>query len=208
MKNQHTTEEVIELFNEFCEDNTVYHKIESAKDHFLKEKGLIQQFEVGRWYEIQKQSYHKCNAIICFQGNNEHSYGINFSGEWEDMFTGGSHIWGVNFTRRVTPATDKEVEEALIKETLNLFKIGNKIIDADESGDEDYITIGDCSDEWILSDDRNKLYWWGMCVFYNGKWADIVEEKKPDPMTEVKKKIEALSIIAEAVVKAKKILEK
>lgn len=176
-------EYVAGLFNEYYNKFTVYdgggcYDINWSKklmtDH-LKEKGLVEQFEVGKWYKIQKETYHKMDAFQCFQGIGNQSYGFNHSGLFTNKYCIG--VW-VDDDEVITPATDKEVEEALIKEAKKIgFKEGvtcsiGSVIHKDMKGNYEY------NPEWTHCGLQclsigHKVIWRS-----DTGWAEIVEEKK------------------------------
>jgi hypothetical protein len=110
--------------------------------------------EVGKWYKSEIATF-KVTSVAPLK-----SYGI-YSGKWaNDNFT--------NITTRIKPATDKEVEEALIKEAKKRgFKENVRfkcLYNHDYKGK--CIPLF-CSDGYLWLE--------GGCVFKDGKWATIVE---------------------------------
>ena len=83
------------------------------------------EFEVGKWY-IKDVGI---TSLFVWSGNNNINYGF-FGCEWGEC-------WSMNFPKVWRPATDKEVEEALIKEAKRRgFVEGAKYIGFDEEGVE------------------------------------------------------------------------
>jgi len=166
---KYTKKEVVELFNE-------YHKwthLVTNVNEFLKEKGLIKEefeFEVGKWYS--DGDWLLCiteikNGRVYFYG-----FKLDFLHDWAD------EGW---FKNAMKPATDKEVETALIKEAKKRgFKEGAKIDDA--LGDNENIVEGfgmyyESGSLWAT--DNYRVY----ILFKKGKWATIIEEPKVKEMT-------------------------
>lgn len=130
-------------------------QLQAQIDELRKE--VKPKFEVGKWYK-----YH--NAICCYNGNNE-GYGISSSLNWaSDCNMTSIEFW--------TPATDKEVEEALIKEAERRgFKRGVKI--KNEIG-----TWNICGDRHFFVYEKNKLDFGYECnIFNNGFWAEIIKDE-------------------------------
>ncbi len=143
-------------------------KDESIKQFALDnypELGEI-EFKKGKWYKI----------------NNENDYLMNYDGESGAYgICEGSWFNELNFNSfhkgKAIPAIDKEVEEALIKEAKKRgFKKGNH-----------KSLVKGCSDEfngWSFEKSSNRIYTanryeGGKCIFENGKWATIIENKPP-----------------------------
>jgi len=133
----------------------------------LKDKAPV--LEVGKWYKDERSKFLIC--IVNPKNKRESGYGFKMDGNWSDSL--GSHI------EPLIPATDKEVETALIKEAKKRgFKEGvdigkcllydiefSTVISTNLS--YDFIT-----GEFHLRDKE------GLSLFSNGKWATIVEPKK------------------------------
>ena len=135
----------------------------------MKSLGLIkEEFEVGKWYKGSSD-------IIGFYESRYGNYGIGYKGEWSNDVTIDDFIFW-------TPATDKEVETALIKEAKKRgFKEGVKFevtrdgrintLDSNNFVYENVIGVGMCL--------ATSNYWF----FNKGKWATIIEEPKVKEMT-------------------------
>ena len=164
---KYTEKEVVELFNEY---HKWTHLVTNVKD-FLKEKGLIkEEFEVGKWYKSNT------NCLLNYVSN-ERCYGFNYLGNWVNNNEGWNDCYDWEL------ATDKEVEDALIKEAKKL--IGKGVVKC----------LHECDDIYSM-EDVNYFDWDGKClrvylkgslccVFDEGKWATIIEEPKVDKMNEV-----------------------
>ena len=166
-------------------------QLESVMDYFthpygkkgmtehLKEKGLIkEEFEVGKWYKaINSQAL--C-FIVSFPNRGIKDecevYGFDISGDW----IGGENCYG-SITNEFRKATDKEVEDALIKEAKKReFKEGVKYISL-TTGDNVLINFKEHDD--FAKDFYGSIYNNQLCachgtIFMGGKWAEIIEEKK------------------------------
>ncbi len=130
------------------------------------------ELEVGKWYKYEEQ------FMFCFSGKigDGSSYGFNFAGIWTDLL-------GVHEPESYTPATDKEVEEALDKQA---DKIGYK--EGDNIGN-----FNGLKNETITSDSKSfsggLLFRGGCCVFEKGKWATIIDQPKKLTVEEVEKEL-------------------
>jgi hypothetical protein len=136
--------------------------IEKEFPKLFKEDALV----VGKWYKIQCSK----NALVFIQGYKK-TYGFDYAGLWTNM-------WNENISRTTyIPATDKEVEEALIKEAKKRgFKEGvrvDKLL---------YTNIGSLNGDSKTCENKEfklsfgHLFIGNLLIFHNtGKWATIVE---------------------------------
>ena len=166
-----TEEEVVELLHEavtysHCSPNRV--KSPSSNNcaefvnNFAKEKGLLkEEFEKGKWYRRGYDFiYYTCESM---------NYGI-MGGQWRNDI-----YFSTAQEQLYIPATDKEVSEALIK---GAKKYIGKTVKCLEDGIR-YIVYE--LDYWC---DRSNTLWCNsdsginICLFQDGKWAEIVEEKE------------------------------
>ncbi len=126
----------------------------------LKEKGLIkEEFEIDKWYRRGDDFiYYTCEFM---------NYGI-IDGQWRnDLYFSTAQ------EQLYIPATDKEVEEALIKEAK---KRGFK--------DGDW-TVKDIDYEYYNSEDSyypNSLQLGVVVLFQEGEWLEIIKEKIETPL--------------------------
>lgn len=159
-------------------------------DEFLKEKGLVEQFEVDKWYkyigeltgEIQN------SPIVNYQGECN-GYGLAAYGNWCDT-KNDDPDWTFSTPNDWIKATDKEVDEVIIKEGEKYIGKTVKCIDDGLNyivGEFDSYTnkVGDL---WFkVADELSDVN--VVCLFdKNGKWAEIVEEKKEVTQEEIIKK--------------------
>jgi len=120
--------------------------------------------EVGKWYK------HIGGSLVNYQGGRK---GYGFTGTYVKYFFNEGWSFSTD-SQNWKPATDKEVEEALIKEAKKTgFKRGdlidNKNIGFDGTGFIEKLT--DCEYKW----DGTYLNVYGMAIFSQGKWATIIE---------------------------------
>jgi hypothetical protein len=129
---------------------------------FKKEKGLIEQFEVGKWYKCINTK-----ALVHYQEDNY--YGFDNNGNW------GDNILMLKNYSYWNEATPQEVEEALIKEwerqggregLRNVEPLNGTVMSFDG------IRYPLRYSEGRLIAQR------GETLFFNGQWAEIVEEKR------------------------------
>lgn len=124
--------------------------------------------EVGKWYKHKNNEYP--NWLIYLNENGD-VYGFDINGKWIICISSIDYI-----RRHCVPATDKEVEEALIKEAKRRgFKDG-VYIKGIVSGSDCYLK-GDF--EYL---EKNNVLWFGIDnngydLFKNGKWAEIVKDE-------------------------------
>jgi hypothetical protein len=182
MKTKEELEQKIE-----CQKDTInqFEDIEIIKDYKQTKKHLKQlkqqlkdlpSLEVGRWYKVFRGDKEK-NSLVVFNGHGVSTYGFSHIYQnWTESY--GCHNTFSNEEYDYEPATNKEVEEALIKEAKKRgFKEGVKVKCAKDNT------------EWYLIKNANKLssgvsieenfitdgsgaYW-----FFEGKWATIIKPK-------------------------------
>ena len=131
--------------------------IEKEFPKLFKEDALV----VGKWYK----NINSPLSIICYNSllRSNVNYGINNSGTWCSKY----HL----YEYEMTLATDKEVEEALIKEAKKRgFKEGVVVV---SKGYNDTVFDGEFRfEEWH----KNTLDSFNTGdIFKDGKWATIVE---------------------------------
>lgn len=147
---------------------------ESIVIDLLKEKGLVEQHKIGKWYNARCCGSNRIYLILLsgFDG-----VGNPVSNHW--FHNGRLNETKGSFDKDLIPATDEEVGEALIKEAKRReLKEGVKV-----SQINSYNLGNDCRDKWIIDNSSYKfingiLFIGNICLFQDGKWAEIVEEKK------------------------------
>ena len=136
------------------------------------------RLEIGKWY---KQGS-KCVIYITKKMEDEdwyESYGLNIFGDWMTM--NGQFI----DDGMLMPATNQEVEKALIKEAKKRYKVPCKVKYLDGSSNDslvgynlDFVNGKLCS---TLVNGKNSDV-----LFQDGKWAEIIEEPKyPEKVQEL-----------------------
>jgi hypothetical protein len=119
------------------------------------------EFEVGKWYKHGKHS------LFCFVKENMlgfNGYGFNPDGWCDD------NTWARNW--EITPATNEEVEAALIKEAKKRgFKEG-----VEAKGLNHFKMINGYDFHWFI--DYNVLHFQNQLIYKEGQWASIIEEPK------------------------------
>jgi len=144
-------------------------------EYILKEKGLLkEEFEVGKLYK------HSGGPIINYQGG-ELGYGLDHNGEWCDV---GNNDWSFEcdpFEWKLANELETDIfKEALIKEAKKRgFRDGVKAIFCKGTKNEQ---LRDLTGDVISYNSSGQLCLGGNAIFYDGKWAEIVEEKKEGPM--------------------------
>ncbi len=131
------------------------------------------KLEVGKWYysSSTRDTVLTCHQRIDDDGTME-GYGF-FCGKWEE------EAWHYN---NVRPATPQEVETALIAEAKKRGFIHeclfNEIADQANGGiDQNHGKVGGAFD---MVDGVFYTYGYGRwCIFKDGKWATIIEDKPP-----------------------------
>ncbi len=156
------------VVNYFHVKRKIYSELKQEKKQLKKQLAELPKLEVGKWITDKSNNWDSMLFITGLQGECFTAYGLDCKGNWTNN-TGSSLC-------SYRPATDKEVETALIKEakkrgfkegvkyknnggTINKLKSNNFIYEY-VSGVG--MTIG-TEDIWFYS---------------NGKWAEIIEEPK------------------------------
>lgn len=137
------------------------------KENKQERKQLKQQLkdlpslEVGKWYK-------DCNEWLGFYDGANFIYGFSTGGNWYS----DSSIYTV--TERERPATDKEVEEALIKEAkrrglIDGVSVLNEYGKLDKVGNYTWYENG-------IFHSNGYAHW--IELMKDGKWAQIIEQPK------------------------------
>ena len=128
---------------------------------------LFKKEEGNGWYKSKEV---KCWCV--FLENGISIYGIDSFGDW---FEGQKYNYQLE--KDDYKATNKEAEEALIKEAN---KIGYKNVNIKnlESIDNMLSTHHSSvsSDRYYYNVSENALWFMGRLIFWNGKWAEIIKE--------------------------------
>lgn len=132
------------------------------------------ELEIGKWY--------KHNKFLLYIIDKTHWYGFDVSGAWNDYAT----YEDLMTDKDLLPATDKEVETALIAEAKRRgFKEGVKYFNASLPSFKE--TARNNEFKYINSDEVI-LYLDGNTIFYNGKWAEIISEPIEVTLEEIAEK--------------------
>jgi hypothetical protein len=135
------------------------------------------QFEVGKWYKIEDLSE---TGVVCIKEIRDNYilvYGkFPLLSDWQDSWEIKSDsIYG----KEMTPATDKEVEEALKAEAVKKgIKVGVTLDRQNLVYNKHKVTINKEFAEWEFVPRLNQLMHHGVAVFEEGNWAEIVKEEK------------------------------
>ena len=148
-------------------------QLEDIKSNALDENKGESEFEVGKWYKGEESNI----LAFCEESYNAgfNGYGFGDSGVWYN-----NQNW-MNNTDFPIPATDKEVEQALIKEAKRRgFKEGVRF-DC-ENSDAKNCLFSDFYNgdklKWQFSPENNTLSKeCNQFFFKEGKWAEIIENK-------------------------------
>lgn len=121
-----------------------------------------EELEVGKWYKFSDK------GMFCYSGKTI-SYGFDYNGIWCEDLGHGSNLG---------EATREEVEQALIKEAENRYKVGDKAMCLAHNEE---LVIQNLHLTKQYPPDYNRL-WYGqnrdkaVVVFKDGKWAEIIPE--------------------------------
>lgn len=134
-------------------------KIEKEFPKLFKETELV----VGKWYK-----YGVCGSLMPWN-NGESTYGF-FDGEYDSSWCFGRDV------STAIPATDKEVEDALIKEAKKRgFKEGVKFYNISVHIEDDFNDTCTCCNDYRYHSDDPSLCLGDGSIFYKGKWATIIQ---------------------------------
>jgi len=140
------------------------------------EQEEVKELKVGKWYKHKTQKHLWFLKKICIgEYKNPHvAYGIDGAGNWSS--SDNRCLYGDDFRL----ATNEEVLEALSKEAVKRgFKEGVKVTHVNKGN------VGNFNvSEPFKLDSKNYTFTSGMlfknniCLFIDGKWAEIIEEPK------------------------------
>ena len=153
-------------------------QIKKLEDSVLKLQEQIEQlknekpkFEVGKWYRDKQIT------VFCEESSNNsatiYGCGVRDNGcelNWADDNN-------FLYDNTIREATDKEVEEALIKEAKKRgFKdVKHNFIDVDGGSHHSELSFKDL---FFLKRQNFLCDGYGNVIFKNGKWAEIISEPK------------------------------
>lgn len=159
-----TKEQILELANESSFTKATLNK--------MFPQAFESELEVGKWYKTK-------NGHLKFFVDEGTAYGFDMIGNWNEV--GKGYRYSFRSDNYWTPATDKEVETALIAEAKRKYTLGCKIKKLDNFyygssnliiDDLTKIQYEKASNQLAIKD--KKGFW--ICIFKNGKWAEIISE--------------------------------
>jgi len=150
------------------------------KDLAIVKSELNDDLEVGKWYS------HLYGLVFCSNPTEMANYGF-WDGEWcDDLIMDGGGV----YTNSWTPATEKQVEEALIKEAKKRgFKRGAKFKGINRYGVSSDVIWTETEDFELFTDQEGTILCGGGNCFANGKWAEIIEETKELTVEQISEKL-------------------
>lgn len=128
--------------------------------------------EVGKWYKYPDNEKFLFCVTKLLGDKKAYGYGWGMVGEWRYV---GNEIWG---TDNLIPATQKEVEYALIAEARKRgFKAGVEINNGSLGFRDQWQKIEGGNIEWKYG----HLNLGELCtsIFHDGKWADVITPASP-----------------------------
>ena len=124
------------------------------------------KLEVGKWYKSNKGS-------ICFNLEDSY-YGFDCVGDWRDI----TYFKIGQYKSKWELATEEEVKEALINEAIkrgfkNVRELSLKLVSGAmfKKG-----SFENANNKFRYLSVENRLNLDGVEIFYNGKWAEIIED--------------------------------
>lgn len=152
-------------------------RIEKEVPELFKSK-----LEVGKWFRNKKA----LRFIEAFHETKVKGYGFGINGtDWQDSDLKTTGYYGHKNDDNWTPATDEEVQSALIAEAKkrygNLLKVGAQV---KGHWGETVMTMTEKSGFYYLSNDK-VLGVNGVALLCEGKWATIITPVKKYTLTEL-----------------------
>lgn len=145
--------------------------------------------EAGFWYLIEGGNV----WFVTDPGASNKGYGFNLNGDWRPLETN----CGIATHLIKRKATQEEYSQCLIYLAIKKgFKAGQKIFSA-RTGDLNTIKNGYGS-EFGISSDGFHFYYMDACVMFNGKWAEIIDEKA-EKRDKLKRDIEQLEFVLKQI---------
>jgi hypothetical protein len=133
----------------------------------------LSSLEVGRWYKVFRDEK-ETSSLVVFNGYNILTYGFtHINRSWTESYGCSSSFRNPDY--RYSPATDKEVKEALIKEAKKRgFKEGVKY--TNNGGGTNQLKSSDLIYEYV-SGVGMTLGTEDIWFYSKGKWAEIIKPK-------------------------------
>jgi len=170
MKYEITKEQILEAHKDAC--SQWKEKIESWFPNVFKNT-----FVVGEWYK------HKSGTIMNFQGNDS-GYGWHTTDGWCEC---KGNLTCSDYPFNWTTATYEEVKTMLINEANKRgFKYGVTFYGVVGVDKNRPIEIGKNKN---ISMNQHGLYCEDSYIFFNGKWATIVEQAEEITIEEIEKQL-------------------
>ena len=119
------------------------------------------KLEVGRWYKIN--NIKTLLFVLSVSDKDFEWFGFNYKGEWLYNYTSD-----IKSSKKLKPATDSEVEAALINEAKKRGFKSNMYIEADWNG---WCKV---DEEQPYLDSNNHLWMGGSRIFVDGSFAKII----------------------------------
>lgn len=148
-------------------------EIQKQIDNFKEEPKI----EIGKWYTDNDSD---SDFLMCVTKiNGDEYFGYGFTGCSGYRNSDDNNSWGSISYDIKREATDKEVEEALIKEAKKRgFKKGVTVNQKTAyNGEGGSYEIG--AQRYLYSPIAQNFSISGVGIFNNGKWAEIIEDEKP-----------------------------
>ena len=141
---------------------------------YLKEiipEAFNTKLDTGKWYKGSAD----IKFLICYQSNGNDNYGF-----WRDQPYKDNLIFGDCWYNMSRLATDEEVSAVLKKEAQKLgFKKGVSFISLFSNGTNcRFNPVVEITEDEFLFQDNTLLTISGYRIFANGKWAQILPQKK------------------------------
>jgi hypothetical protein len=154
--------------------------------------------KVGEWYWMDELNslFGTCRNLLCFQGYEQKSYGINYEDKWVD----DAYLFEYdNAKRNIKKATPAEVEAALEKECIRRYGEDWKNVKIEAHAANRIITPkANTKTFHCIFYNTDEIWNKNGCLFYKGKWADILPAKEQsnenikDTVASLEKQLEEL----------------
>ena len=146
-------------------------ELKQEKKQLKKQLKELPSLEVGKWYKSIGGGFKYLLYLVSIDNGLDSCTAYGFV---DDEFYIETDI---NFDMKQVPATDKEVETALIKEAKKRgFKEGVRFNNACKTGE-----IAHGKNTGVVNKIRSNdcgLFTSNQYIIFNGKWAEIIEEPK------------------------------
>lgn len=186
MKTEVRNEFILEAHKSACSEWKL--KIEKECPELFENK-----LEVGKWYKDTYKGREKNIVFITEIDKEKHTYGYGFMYEkftnTQEKNKNGKCLYNSVASNFLIKATEEEVKEALIKEAEKRgFKSGLKIKPLWDTPHSFWNLSGN-KFEFLFKD--NSLFL-SSCIFYNGKWSEIISNPIEEKINDLQKQIDEL----------------